>query len=78
MATKAILVTAANVQELTNRFQHDGTGVMPAVGYYLVAQFGEDGDYDMVDSARFNAAFTRGEELRSGFFEAIRKDIPNG
>lgn len=76
MAQKAILVTAANVQQLTSRFQNDGTGVTPAIGYYLLAGFGEDGDYDIVSSANFAAAFDKGEPLRTpGWFEAVKKEV---
>lgn len=73
MADKAILVTKSNIEQLTNRFQQEGTGVMPAIGYYLVAQFGDDGDYDMLSPAIFNEKFTKGETLRNGFFEAVRR-----
>ena len=75
MADKAILITKANVEELTTRFQNDNTGVMPAIGYYLVAQFGQDGDYDIVSPAIFNEKFTKGETLRNGFFEAVRRPV---
>jgi hypothetical protein len=76
MAQKAVLVTAANIEQLRSRFQADGTGVEPAIGYYLLAGFGEDGDYDMVSAANFNAQFTIGPKLRTeGFFEAIRKEV---
>lgn len=73
MATKAIQITNANVAELNNRFQKEGTGVPAAVGYYLVAQFGEDGDYDIMSAAKFNQKYTKGATLRNGFFEAVRK-----
>ena len=72
MAEKAILVTNANVAELTSRFQHEGTGVTPAVGYYLVTHFGDDDDYDMVSPAIFQSKYRRGESLKTeGFFEAV-------
>jgi hypothetical protein len=73
MAEKAILVTNANVEQLNNRFQNDGTGVPAAVGYYLVAQFGQDGAYEMLSAATFNEKYEMGEPLNNGFFEAIRR-----
>lgn len=73
MAEKAVFVTAANVADLNKRFQKDATGVPAAIGYYLVAGFGEDGDYDMLSSAVFNQKYTVGKSLRNGFFEAVRK-----
>ena len=75
MAEKAILVTNANVEELNSRFQNEETGVPAAVGYFLVAGFGED---DMVSASTFATLYDKGPELRNGFFEAVRKDIPNG
>ena len=78
MAEKAILVTNANVEELNSRFQNEETGVPAAVGYFLVAGFGEDGAYDMVSASTFATLYDKGPELRNGFFEAVRKDIPNG
>lgn len=78
MAEKAILVTPANREELNSRFQHDGPGVPASIGYYLVAPFGVDGHYDMLNAATFNELYTAGPVLRNGFFEAVRKDIPNG
>lgn len=73
MAEKAILVTNSNVEELNSRFQAEGTGVPAAVGYFLVADFGADGAYDMISAATFNDLYTKGAELRNGFFEAVRK-----
>lgn len=73
MADKAIAVTAANVKKINERFQHEGTGVPAAIGYFLVAGFGEDGDYDMLSPAVFNEKYTIGKPLRNGFFEAHRK-----
>lgn len=75
MAQKAILVTPDNKDQLTSRFYDLGSGVPIAIGYYLMAYFGEDGDYDMVSSAVFNAKYTKGETLRNGFFEAVPKEV---
>lgn len=72
MAEKAILVTNENKNYLQNRFQHDGTGVDVAVGYYLVTHFGDDDDYDMMSAANFKAKYMEGRRLAtSGFFEAV-------
>lgn len=73
MAEKAILITNANVEKLNARFQHEGTGVPAAVGYYLVAGFGEDGDYSIMSSSKFHQQYIEGKPIRNGFFEAIRK-----
>lgn len=74
MAEKAIKITAENIERLSNRFFNDGPGVPLAIGYYLVAGFGEDGDYDIINSATFNEKYILGEKLHSGgFYEAIRK-----
>lgn len=77
MAEKAILVTNGNREALKARFQQDATGVEPAVGYYLVALFGaDDRNYEMLSKATFNENYTKGVELRNGFFEAVRR-LPN-
>jgi len=73
MAQKAVLVTANNVDQLNTRFFKEGSGVPAAIGYYLVAFFGDDGDYDMLSAANFNAQYDKGEVLRNGFFEAVPK-----
>lgn len=74
MADKAILVTNNNREKLKARHQQDATGVEPAVGYYLVMLFGaDDRNYEMLSKATFDAKYTKGEELRNGFFEAVRK-----
>lgn len=73
MAEKAILVTPANIKKLNERFQHEGTGVPMAIGYYLVAGFGEDGDYQLLSAATFNQRYTQGQPIRNGFFEALPK-----
>ncbi|AWN03313.1 hypothetical protein PBI_CAMILLE_67 [Microbacterium phage Camille] len=75
MADKAIKVTNENREELKTRFQQEATGVEPAVGYYLVAQFGaDDRNYEMISSAVFNQKYEKGVELRNGFFEAVPKN----
>lgn len=72
MAEKAILITIENKERLQNRFQGDRTGVDMAVGYYLVAHFGDDGDYDMMSPVNFKAKYMEGRRLATpGFFEAV-------
>lgn len=79
MAEKAILITNANIQQLRTRFQHDGTGVEPAVGYILVAGFGADEDYSVMSRAKFAEKYVQGESLHApGWFEAVPKFYPNG
>jgi hypothetical protein len=73
MAQKATLVTADNKDQLTTRFYDLGSGVPIAIGYYLVAFFGEDGDYDMLSAAKFNELYEKGTPISNGFFEAIRR-----
>ncbi len=76
MAEKAIQVTRSNRDELQNRFalgEDGGTGVPMAIGYYLVAGFGEDGAYEMLSPHVLSEKYTRGETLRNGFFEVIPK-----
>lgn len=75
MAQKAVRVTADNKDMLTTRFYDQGSGVPIAIGYFLLAGFGEDGDYDMVSPANFYAKFEVGETLRNGFFEAVPKAL---
>lgn len=76
MAQKAVLVTEANLDELNSRFFQEGTSVPMAVGYYLVAGFGDHLSYELLNSANFNAKYTQGETLRNGFFEAVPKVVP--
>ena len=79
MAEKAILITNANRETLANRFIEDeSTGVPLAVGYYLVMGFGEHLGREVLSAAVFNEVYTKGPEIRNGFFEAVKKDIPNG
>lgn len=79
MAEKAVQITKSNIGQLTTRFQHDGTGVDLAIGYYLVAGFGADEDYSVMSPAKFFEKYVAGEKLRNnGFFEAIPKFYPNG
>lgn len=78
MAQKAILVTNANRDQLANRFNEDNsTGVPIAVGYYLVANFGDHFGYEMLSAAKFNAKYLIGEKLKNGFFEAVLRN-PHG
>lgn len=74
MAQKAVQVTNANREELETRFYKDGPGVPMSVGYWLVAFFGDDGDYDMLSPTTFNNTYTLGEKLRGGFYEVIPKE----
>ena len=73
MAEKAIQVTEENRDRLNNRFYQGGPGVPMAIGYFLVAGFGEDGDYDMLSPAVFYEKYQRGTPITNGFFEAIPK-----
>lgn len=75
MAKKAIKVTSNNVDVLNKRFFREDSGVPAAIGYFLLANFGEDGDYDMVSAANFNEQFHEGQKLRNGFFEAVPKSL---
>lgn len=74
MAEKATLVTHANRETLAAKYnEEDGTGVPIAIGYYLVAGFGDHLGYEMLSAASFAQKYERGPDIRNGFFEAVRK-----
>lgn len=73
MAQKAIEVTSSNRSYLQERFFKDGPGVPMTVGYWVLAGFGPDGDYDMLSGASFHRSYTLGDKLRNGFYQAIPK-----
>lgn len=75
MAQKAVKVTSQNRDELQSRFFNDGPGVPMSIGYWLVAYFGDDGDYDMLSPSTFNQTYNLGEKLRNGFYEVVPKEL---
>lgn len=74
MAQKAVLITAGNIKKLTSRFQDGGTGVDLAIGYYLLADFGEDSHYEVISAATLHQNYEIGQKLHNKeFFEVIKK-----
>lgn len=74
MAQKAILVTSENQKRLSTTYNDDdATGVPIAIGYYLVAGFGDHLGYEMLSKANFNQLYTLGPEIRNGFYEAVKR-----
>jgi len=74
MAQKAILITNANRQEIANKYNEgEATGVPIAVGYYLVAGFGDHLGYEILSAANFAQLYERGSNIQNGFFEAVKR-----
>lgn len=79
MAQKATLVTATNINSLKRVYSDETTtGTELAIGYYLVANFGDHFGYELMSAAKFFAKYTKGETLHNPmWFEAVLKN-PHG
>jgi len=76
MATKAVLITQINQDMFASRYKIDKYDVdtfLP-IGYYLVADFdSEDTSFSLLTEENLNVSFTKGADLKHGFFDLIPK-----
>ena len=71
---KVVLIDETNLFYLTNRFEIEEEQIAELIGFYLVTEFGEDGDISFLSKAALDLLYVEtGEKLDNGFFEVIRK-----
>lgn len=76
---KAIKITADNYLGLTTQYaEEDPEFFKDAINLYLVADFGESLQYDIVKTEELSKTFVKtGKLLQNGYFEVTRRGVEN-
>jgi hypothetical protein len=75
MLAKACLVTEENKYYISERFIIDEEHINDLVGFYIIADFGDDDIYSFLSKIGLEKLYNRtGKELDNGFFEIEKKD----
>lgn len=72
---KAVTITTANQDMLASRYlieSWDKDERLP-IGYILIADFGNEHDFDVIMEEKFNNKFTPTGEIENGFVSIVRK-----
>jgi hypothetical protein len=77
MAIKGVSITTANRDMLAARFMvvaDDYDDVLP-LGYWLVTDFGNDDNFEILTTEKFSATYTAVDPIKNGFYDLLENDL---